>query len=381
MLVLAHDYQTMFNRISYFCMRFAWLMFAPLCLAFAALPQARADSDARAWNELMLRRGYSTNRVAAVHVAERFGEDDPRLHIALHNAGVSLSWLNKQLALAESYFKRDIVLMEKIGPNFPSIVSDCYELANIYEQEGRYKEAEALLLRGLSIRNSWKDLHSDDPYNAELYCSLHIAYYVQGETGKANDAQAQMFKAVDIWHTDKNRNLCLFKVGNDLYKFVTRSKGLTPQQSKHLLEMSRGFTQGCVSLDLKTGNEFDRSLALQYLSDIEKALGALSDAESHSREALNLAQAKFKDEHMHYAAFCALAQLSHILVEQHRYKEMDKLVDQYLDNSAKAFGAASQECVTDINNCAEIYGNESLPEQADKRRKKAAAIIQKFWKH
>src|SRR5271167_3695233 len=102
--------------------RLGWHSLLVCLFIISFVNPVQADSDAQRWNKLMLYNSYVPTHIEAVHLAEKFGEDDPRLHLALHGAGVALSWNNKDLPLAESFFKRDIAILEKLDVNFPAIV-------------------------------------------------------------------------------------------------------------------------------------------------------------------------------------------------------------------------------------------------------------------
>jgi tetratricopeptide (TPR) repeat protein len=352
----------------------------PVCLFFfAILNPAQAESDARRWNTLMLHNDSVSSHIEAVRVAEKFGEDDPRLHIALHGAGVTLSWRNNNLPLAESFFKRDIAILEKLDINFPAIASDCYEWANVCEAQGKYKEAEPLLLRALAIREAWKDVQADDPYNAELYCSLYVAHYMQGQIELAADAQARMLKALELWHTDKIRALCLFKLDNNILRFILRAKDLPPEKKRHLLEMTLGFAKESSLYYKKGAREYDYVLSLQGIADIYRLLGNLSEAEQLERKSLLLAENKL--DSMHKTAFFALAKLAHILMAQNRSGEVEQMVDEYLSKAARLFGGETIDYAEEVKMCAEIYGNESRPDLEEKRRKQAQLIMDKLKKH
>jgi tetratricopeptide (TPR) repeat protein len=347
-----------------------------LVVLLASLRPPPVESEEQYWTKLMLGaqgKDDLAKYLAAVRVAERYGEDDPRLHIALYDAGVQCSWLNKRPQLAEQLLKRDIANLEKISVTFPDIVSDCFELANVYEIQGRYGEAETLLLRALDIRKKWKDVQSDNPFNAEIYSSLYVAYYVQGNDAKAADAQSQMLNALALWQTDKTRAQCLFKLDNNFYKYATRCKHLDPVKGKHLLEMALKFAAESAACYRRLYGETAFSMANLGVAEIYMALGRMAEAESIFRHILNIADVSQSFEKTN--AFASLARLATILCSQHRINEVEQLQDQYLSKIARAFGEMSSTYVDEVKMCAEIWGNEKYPELEEKRRRQAQVII------
>jgi tetratricopeptide (TPR) repeat protein len=310
--------------------------------------------------------------LAAIRIAEKSGENNPRLHLALHDAAFQYAWRNRDLKRAEDFFKRDIVLLEKISTTFPDIVSDCYELADIYEWQGRYKEAEPLLLRAVAIRKKWEDLQSNDPFNAEIYTSLYILYYVQGNDSKAAEAKSQILTSLAQWHTDKTRAECLFKVDNDLYKYATRCKDLDPAKKKHLLEMALGFADQSVACERRCDGEWMGEVATINGAGIYMALGRFAEAERILRHALSFSEENLNDRKPY--AFAALAQLATILCSQHRLNEVEQLQDDYLSKIAKQFGAKSETYIAAVSGCGESWNNEKYPERARTRWNQAQSI-------
>ena len=308
----------------------------------------------------------------AISIAEQSGDRNPRLHLALHNAAFLCAWKNKNLDVAEGFLKRDIGLLEKISVIFPDIVSDCYELANIYEWQGRYTEAEALLLRAIDNRKKWEDLQSNDPFNAELYTSLYIIYYVQGDDAKAAEAKSQILSSLAGWHTDKTRAECLFKIDNDLFKYATRCKNLDPVKRKHLLEMALEFAEQSVACCRRYAGEWVAEVSSTNSAGIYMALGRFDEAEKILRRSLRVSEEDLAERNGY--AFSALARLATILCSQHRINEVEQLQDDYLAKVAKQFGAKSETYICEVSSCGEIWGNEKYPELARARWNQAQAI-------
>ncbi|PWT96217.1 MAG: hypothetical protein C5B53_10055, partial [Candidatus Melainabacteria bacterium] len=346
-------------------MQLGWLKIPAILLVILPFGWAGAEETQASWSRLMMEGEHKDNLnkyLAAIKIAEKSGENNPRLHIALHNAGVLCAWRYKNLDRAEELFKRDIAVLEKISVDFPDIVSDCYELANIYEWQGRYKEAEALLLRAVALRKKWEDLQSNDPFNAELYASLYTIYYVQGNEAKANEWKSQMLKSLALWHSDRTRGECLFKIDNNLYKYATRCKKIDPAKRKHLLEMALGFSMQSATCNRRCYGEWSGEVADIDVAGILMALGRLAESERILRRALSMAEEDLPGKKGY--AFPTLARLATILCSQHRLNEVEQLQDDYLAKIANRFGKTSDTYIGEVSGCGEIWGNEKYPERA-----------------
>src|SRR5262249_10315385 len=127
-------------------------------IALAWIAEAAADPKPDTWTGLMMTGKRLNDRryyLKALSFAQKFGEDDPRFHMSLQVAAFQHRIMAPKLS--EALFKKDITVLERIDVDFPAITQDLYELSRIFNQEGRYVEAEAQLKRALAIRNKWQD--------------------------------------------------------------------------------------------------------------------------------------------------------------------------------------------------------------------------------
>jgi len=359
-----------------------------LVFAFAlSIPTLATDpSTQTGWSKLMLlgkrQNGIlpdHSNLLRAVTVAEKYGENDPRLHIALYNAALAYSYNHR--ALSESLFKRDIANLEHLSVDFPDIVSDCFELANIYIWEGELTKAEPLLLRAASIRKKWKDMQSNDPFNAEIYSSFYMVYYLQGKSDKAAEAQAEMHKNLDVWRTHKTRAECLMKLTSNFHTCVNSSKSLSTAQQNHFLRMSLELAKEAAAYYKEMGDryEYDYIGVLLEMTAIDMGLSHLTEAEQLSRQALKLAEDKF--DSLSSLAFDAVDYLVLILTPMHRCDEAERLQDEYLNRVKQAHGAESVDYARELNHCAISWEGANRIDLAEKRRKEARTIVDRLNKH
>ena len=81
------------------------------------------------------------------------GPDSPDLARTLNEIGV-LSYLQNNMEVAESFFKRSLAIREKVlGPDHADVAQSLNNLAALYNDRKMYEQAEPLYERALSIRN------------------------------------------------------------------------------------------------------------------------------------------------------------------------------------------------------------------------------------
>jgi tetratricopeptide (TPR) repeat protein len=87
---------------------------------------------------------------------------------------------------SEAALKRDISAAEtRLGPNHPDVAKAVIDLANLYQSEGRYREAEALYNQALAIRQgAFGPRH---PEVAQTLNDLALLYRAQGRIREADD--------------------------------------------------------------------------------------------------------------------------------------------------------------------------------------------------
>jgi tetratricopeptide (TPR) repeat protein len=76
-------------------------------------------------------------------------------------------------------YKRALAIWEKAhGPDHPYVAIALNNLADLYQFQGRYADAEPLYKRALAIEG--KALGPDNPYVAKALNSLALLYQAQG---------------------------------------------------------------------------------------------------------------------------------------------------------------------------------------------------------
>ncbi|PWT96078.1 MAG: hypothetical protein C5B53_10365 [Candidatus Melainabacteria bacterium] len=340
------------------------------------LPVLAESAPPPYWTRLMLAGKHAKQGnwyEQAVNVAEKFGEEDPRLHLALHAAAVESALHGGRNRQAEMFFKRDIALLENIGPDFPDLVSDFFELAQIYEAERRYLESERLLVRALAIRRKWEDVQSDDPFNAAILGELCIVYNDLGQTSKSSEMHAQMVEDCKQLRTSQSRATCFQTLSNLFHNYVCNHKELPKQQKRRFLQMALEFSKLAL-IDAKhavdIGNELRKAGAICW------ALGDLKQSEQFFREGMDLGLDQL--ETIPDVASWNLIAFDDFLFAQHREREVEQLQARYLQAVAKTFGNASRAYGNALGCCADIWWTHKFFDRGQQLRLQSNAVLDRL---
>jgi len=129
---------------------------------------------------------------AALKEAESFGPNDSRLATSLNNLALVYDEQGKY-AEAEPLYKRALAILEKaFGPNHSSVATSLNNLAALYCSQGKYAEAEPLYKRSLQIREGL------DPNGPDVAQSLANYAVLLRKTKRVEQAKQMELRAKRI---------------------------------------------------------------------------------------------------------------------------------------------------------------------------------------
>ncbi|MGH7204581.1 MAG: tetratricopeptide repeat protein [Nitrospiraceae bacterium] len=139
-------------------------------------PAARWEKDSAKASEAFQQGRYAEAETlweSALKDAESFQPEDPRLVVSLKNLA-QLYDDQKKYADAEPLYQRLLAIDEKtLGPDHPDVATILYRLAKLYQARGKYAEAEPLYQRALAIREGvLGPTHPDVIMILESYAAL-----------------------------------------------------------------------------------------------------------------------------------------------------------------------------------------------------------------
>jgi tetratricopeptide (TPR) repeat protein len=164
------------------------------CLFFA-LSRAFAQSEIDAWKDLIVKASYAAEArdyakaeqiySQALHEAERFGPDDPRVATSLNGLGDTYR-KEKKFAEAETAFRRSYSILEKAsGIDSMDLANVNLNLAGVMFDEGRQSMAIPFLQKTLATYEALLD--ANDEKIASVVCMLGDAYRLERDFRAAED--------------------------------------------------------------------------------------------------------------------------------------------------------------------------------------------------
>jgi tetratricopeptide (TPR) repeat protein len=210
-------------------------------------------------------------------------------------------------------------------------------LAALYRSQGRYSEAEPLLVRSLSIYE--QQLGAEHPDVASSLNNLAELYRVQK---RYEEAETLYVRALQIREEQLGRAVTLNNLG-----LLYCEQGRYSEAEPLLLE--------AIEIDRELLGEEHPDLAtdLHNLALVYREQGRYSEAESLFLQALQLKQRTLSNNHPLIAD--SLYALGSLYKRQNRYSEAETFLTQALDIDRHVFENEHPKIVEDLNALAELY--------------------------
>lgn len=311
---------------------------------------------------------------------------------------------------AEEHFQQARPLLENtLGPDHPEVATNLNDLAVIFVEQGKYKEAEPLFTQAVSILENVVE-QPDDRYLADPLTNLAECYYSQGKykeaeplynrvleirknklptnnsdvakslynlawlylkQGNYNGAEQRFNESLDIGQADPDllldTTLSLSGLG-ELY----RERGKYADADRYLAEV-RQIHEG-----LFAGNKKLIGWKEQLNADDSEKLGELyldegkyADAEQQFNAALRYWKNPLRESHPTRASI--LSSLAYVYYGQKRYGEAEKFFKGALEIQQKAL-PSSPKLARTLNGLAQLYAELGKYPEAEPLFAQARAI-------
>jgi len=297
----------------------------------------------------------------ALGEAEKFGPLDDRLATTLNNLGQVYDQEGKY-EQAEPLYKRCLRISEKIkGPNHPDVAISLKNLGQLYWEQGKYEESEALINRAMQIDE--KALGPNDRQVANLANSLATLYASQGRYAESE----RLYKrALQIWGQSNNP---------DLASVVNNLAQLYYKQGKY--DQAEPLYKRALQIFEKTSgfNSSGVATALHNLAQLYRKQGKSDWAESMYKRSLQIEERTFGPEHPDVAP--TLDSLAELYREQGKFAEAEPLYKRALQIREKHLGPNHPDLATSLNNLALLYVALGKNAQAEPLYERALAIDKK----
>jgi CHAT domain-containing protein/Tfp pilus assembly protein PilF len=265
----------------------------------------------------------------------------------------------------EPLYKRALTIREKaLGTDHPDVALSLNNLADLYDQQGRYADAEPLYKRSLAIRE--KALGLDHPDVASSLNNLASLYQNQGRYA---DAEPLYKRSLAIWEK---------ALGPDHPSIATSLNNLAILYDKQgryadaepLYQRALAINEQAFGHDHPTV-----ALSLNNLAGLNERQGRYTDAELLYKRALEISQKALDPNHIDVAV--SLSNLGKIYLNQGRYADAELLVKRSLEIYEKAFGPDHPHFATLVSNLGEVYRIQGRYADAEPLIKRAFAIREK----
>ena len=278
-------------------------------------------------------------------------------------------------------------------------------IASLYRQQGRYAEAEPLVMRSLSIQK--QQLGQDHPDAAESLNHLALLYHYQGRYGEAETLYLQSLeiKGQQLGDDHPDVAVSLHNLAS-LYRAQGRYGEAEPLylRSFSICEQQLGAMHPFVATILSNLAELYTAqgqyskveqLVLQALSIREQQLGAMhptvagslddlarfytsqgrySKAEPLALQALSIHKQQLGQDHPRVAQ--SLNNLANLYYEQGRYREAEPLFVQSLSIRQQQLGKDHPHAAVSLNNLANLYRLQGRYAEAELLFLRSVSILQ-----
>jgi CHAT domain-containing protein/Flp pilus assembly protein TadD len=268
----------------------------------------------------------------------------------------NLAWLydsQGRYEEAEPLILRVLDIWEsELGANHPNTALSLNNLAGLYLDQGRYEEAEPLMLRALDIWES--ELGANHPNTALSLNNLALLYQSQG---RYEEAEPLMLRALDIWESELGANHPNTATTLNNLALLYESQGRYEEAEPLILR----------ALEIHEGelgaNHPDTAQSLNNLAELYRVQGRYEEAEPLMLRALDIWESELGANHPNTAT--TLNNLALLYESQGRYEEAEPLYRRALDIRESELGANHPNTALSLNNLAELYRVQGRYEEAE----------------
>ncbi len=301
----------------------------------------------------------------ALQIREKvLGAEHPDTATSLNNLATLYDEQGKY-EQAEPLHLRALEIYEKIlGAEHPDTATSLNDLAGLYESQGKYEQSEALYLRALEI---WeKVLGAEHPDTAESLNDLAVLYLSQG---KYEQAEPLHLRALEIWEKVLGAEHPLTATSLNNLAVLYESQGKYEQAEPLCLRALEIWEK------VLGAEHPDTASSLNNLADLYYHQGKYEQAEPLYLRALEIREKVLGPEHPLTAT--SLNNLAYLYGSQGKYEQAEALFQRALEIREKVLGAEHPDTASSLNNLAVLYKSQGKYEQAEPMNLRALEIREK----
>ena len=302
----------------------------------------------------------------ALQVYEKnLGPQDPQLLLPLSNLA-RMHTLQGKFAAAEQEAKRTVEILQKAGADPPALARALNTLGLVYDEEGKYPQAEALFQQAIALQE--KSLAADHP---DLAASLNNLAMLDFRQGKYEESAALYGRAI------AGMEKALGPDSPDLATAVNNLAELRSQQGQYA-EAERLYQRALAIRERALGPEHpDVAASLMGLALVYISNGRYAQAEAPGKRALAILEKSLGPQHPLVAK--ALNNLAMGYFHQGKYDEAEPLYLRALEILQKSLGPDHDDVALTLNNLALLYSRARLYPQVEQSLERALQIREKVF--
>jgi tetratricopeptide (TPR) repeat protein len=254
---------------------------------------------------------------------------------------------------AEPLLLKSLALIQKLlGSNHSAIALSLSNLAGLYYAQGRYSEAESLYLQSLEITEG--ELGLDHLYVAASLNNLAALYEFQG---RYSEAEALYIRSIKINEKQLSADHPNFAAGLSNLALLYKSQGRYSEAEPLYLQSLR------IRESLLGSDHPDTANGLHNLAGLYQAQGRYVEAESLLIRALEIRERQLGADHPEVAS--SLNNLARLYAFQGRYTEAESLLIRAIAIRRKVLGDSHPDTVNSLRGLDLLKDKQSSSSQAE----------------
>ena len=303
-------------------------------------------------------------------IARELGESDPAYSTVLNNLG-AIYKKKGQLGAAELMYKKALTVIENSKSNDKLTYSEkealeqahqlsIHDLANLYNQMGRYQEAN-VLLQSIGL-GSGENISTDDSEAGQLYYELN-------EYEKNNEFDYAVSKAQEIVALQKDS----YGTSHPNYAKAISRLGIIYKKTGKFNEAETLFEQAQSIYLNKFGNTHpDYGTSLNNIASLYTIMGRYPEAEVAYQKTIAINKEVYGDAHIQYAN--SLNNLVTLYYKSGQKKAALPYAKEAYNITKNALGVNSEAYVNALSTLAGIYFAVGQVDKAEQMMRESLRI-------
>jgi tetratricopeptide (TPR) repeat protein len=309
-------------------------------------------------------RRRSQNLLQRMQMAKEAGVDDSELlETFLLPALEALAEVGAQKDLHDLSLQFEGILGQLMLPPSPNLVITLTKIASLYKDQGKYAEAEPLLLRSLAIsENQLGGKHPDTATSLNNLASLYKS------TGRYLEAETLFVRSLAISEEQLGANHLSTATSLNNLAGLYESTG---RYAEAELLYNRSLA---ISENQLGGKHPDTAVSLNNLAVLYKSIGRYSEAEPLFIRSLAIAEEQLGTNHPFTAT--SLNNLAGLYESTGRYSEAESLYIRSLAIIKEQLGTEHPYTANSLNNLAGLYESTGHYSEAESLYIRSLQIVE-----